>query len=220
MPRKQFAVIGLGRFGRAVSRSLYQQGHEVLAIEESADEVRRAAAEEVATHVVQADSTDRRALEELGVAEFDAVVVAIGTDLEASVLVLLNLLELGVRRIVAKALDERHGRVLARIGGSAVQIVFPERQMGERIAGALGGTGIFEAIELDPEYSIVELPAPASFVGKTISELDLRGRYGVTLIALKGPGKLSISPLGTDRIASGDVLALVGANARLQGLPR
>lgn len=219
MPRKQFVVIGLGRFGRSVCRTLYLQGHEVLAIDVSPEEVRRAAAEELATHVVQADSTDPRALEELGVRDFDAVVVAIGTDLEASVLVVLNLIELGVTRIVAKASYDRYGKVLERLGGSALQVVYPEAQMGERVANALLGTSILEAIELNPNTSIVEVPVPQAFLGKTLEELDLSGRYGVLLIAIKRGNEVKIAHLNEEPLKSGDVLALIGANERLQALP-
>lgn len=220
MQRKQFVVIGLGRFGRSVCRTLYQQGHEVLAVDVSAEEVRRAAAEELATHVVQADSTDPRALEELGIRDFDAVVVAIGTDLEASVLVVLNLVELGVTRIVAKASYDRYGKVLERLGGSAIQIVYPEAQMGERVALALMGTTILESIELNPNTSIVELPVPQAFVGQSLADLDLAGRHGVVLVAIKRGEEVLIPHERNVRLQAGDVLALIGANDRLQALPR
>lgn len=220
MQRQQFVVIGLGRFGRSVCRTLYLQGHEVLAIDVSAEEVRRAAAEEIATHVVQADSTDPRALEELGVKDFDAVVVAIGTDLEASILIVLNLIELGVSRIVAKASYDRYGKVLERLGGARVQVVYPETQMGEQIANALTGVTILESIRLNPNTSIVEQPAPHEFVGKTLEELDLSGRYGVVLVAIKRDNEVKLAHLNTERVQAGDVLALVGSNERLQALPR
>lgn len=220
MQRQQVVVIGLGRFGRSVCRTLYQQGHEVLAIDVSAEEVRQAAAEDLATHVVQADLTDPRALEELGIKEFDAVVVAIGTDLEASVLIVMNLIEAGVGRIVAKASYDRYGKVLERLGGGALTVVYPEAQMGERIANALTGATILESIELDPHTSIVELPAPRAFVGKSLQDLDLAGRYGVVLVAIKRGCEVKLAHLATERVAEGDVLALVGANDRLQVLPR
>lgn len=220
MPRQQFVVIGLGRFGRSVCRTLYAQGHEVLAVDTSAEEVRQAAAEEIATHVVQADLTDPRAVEELGLKDFDAVVVAIGTDLEASVLIVLNLIELGVTRIVAKASYDRYGKVLERLGGSAISLVYPEAQMGERIAKMLTGSTILESIELDPNTSIVELPAPQAFEGKTLGELDLAGRYGVILVAIRRGHEVKLAHLSTERVEAGDVLALVGPNDRLQALPR
>ncbi|MBM3276191.1 MAG: TrkA family potassium uptake protein [Candidatus Sericytochromatia bacterium] len=131
---KQFAVVGLGRFGCSVCRTLHAAGHEVLAIDESEDLVRRALADQIATHAVQADATDKSALLELEIGQFDTVVIGIGTDLEAAVLTLLNLLECGVKTIVAKAIYERHAEVLRRIGGPAILVVEPERQMGEQVA--------------------------------------------------------------------------------------
>lgn len=220
MQRKQFAVIGLGRFGRAVCRTLRDQGHEVLGIDSTEDEVRTAHAESLATHVLQADSTDLRSLEEAGVRGLDAVVVAIGTNLEASVLTVLNLIELGIPRIVAKAAYENYGKVLKRVGGEALNVVYPEAMMGVRVANALGGTAILEAIELDPNYSIAEVPAPPEVYGKSLAEADIRGRYGVTVIAIKGQGGVNIAPLQHDRVQAGDLLAVIGANERLRALQR
>ncbi len=220
MQRKQFAVIGLGRFGRAVCRTLALQGHEVLGMDASEDEVRTAHAEGIATHVMQADSTDMRSLEEAGLRGMDAVVLAIGTNLEASVLTVLNLIELGIPRIVAKAAYENYGKVLKRVGGESLQVVYPEAMMGERVANALGGTAILEAIELDPEYSIAEVPAPPEVYGMSLGEADIRGRFGVTVIAIKGKGGVNIAPLRNDRIQPGDLLAVIGTNERLRALQR
>lgn len=218
MQHKQFAVIGLGRFGRAVCRTLHTQGHEVLGIDASEDEVRSAHAEAIATHVMQADTTDRRAIEEADIGGVDAVVLAIGTDLEASVLTVLNLIEVGVKRIIAKAATENYGKVLQRVGGETLQVVYPEAMMGERVANVLSGAAILETIDLDPDYSIVEVPAPAKLVGKTLGEADIRGCYGVTVIAIKGRQGVNIAPWRDDRIQPGDVLAVVGHRDSLQAL--
>ncbi|MBO9540686.1 TrkA family potassium uptake protein [bacterium] len=219
-PRKQIAVIGLGRFGRSVCRTLHQQGHEVLGIDASEEETRSAQAEEIATHIVQADSTDLHALEELSLSGFDTVVIGIGTDLEVAVLTALNLVELGVSQIVAKASHEKYGKVMERVGGEAIRVVYPEMQMGERVANAISGQGIIEMIELDPDYSIIEVPASPLFFGKTLGDTGLRERYGVTVIAIKGKGGVNIAPLTGDRIHPGDILTVIGDNKRLNQLPR
>lgn len=216
--RKQFAVIGLGRFGSSVCRTLQQLGHEVLAIDESADMVRMAQGDGIGTHVVQADTADIHALEELAITNYDAVIVAIGADLEASVLTVLNLMDLGVGTVVAKAAHEKHGKVLARIGGGAIKVVQPEAEMGARVARTLAGGEILETIELDPEYAIAEIVAPAFLVGKSLMEADLRARYQVTVLAIKSHGELNIAPLATDRINVNDILALLGPKDRLKEL--
>ncbi|MNX83279.1 Ktr system potassium uptake protein A [compost metagenome] len=137
-----------------------------------------------------------------------------------AVLTVLNLVELGVPRIVAKASDTRYGKVMERVGGDAITIVYPEAQMGERVANAISGKGIIEMIELDPDYSIIEVPASPLFFGKTLGETGLRERFGVTVIAIKGKGGVNIAPLTGDRIHPGDILTVIGDNKRLNQLPR
>lgn len=216
--RKQFAVIGLGRFGRAVCRTLTSLGHEVMGIEAARDLIRAAQDEEFVTHVVEADATNIHALREAGVRNMDAVVVAIGTDLEASILIVLNLMELGVGEIIAKASHHRYGEVLQRVGGGHVRVVYPEEQMGERVAHGLGGLGVMEAIDLDPHTSIVEALAPRVLIGKTLAEARVRQSHGVTVIAIKRGGAVNAAPCGPDRIEAGDVIAMIGPNDRLTAL--
>ena len=218
--RKQFAVIGLGRFGSSVCRTLHGLGHEVMGIDSHEEATRRAHAEEIATHIIQADSTDLYALDEVGMRTFDTVVVAIGSDMESSILTTLNLLDLGVGQVIAKASHDKHGKVLERIGGETVRVVYPETQMGERVANSIGGTGIIESIELDPAYSIIEIPAPPELYGKTLHDADLRARFGVTVIAIKSRDSVNIAPLGSDVIRPGDIIAVIGANDRLQAMQR
>lgn len=218
--RKQFAVIGLGRFGQSVCRTLHQHGHEVLAMDTSEELTRDMHTEGIATHVIQADSTEIQALQEVDIQQFDTVVVAIGTDLEASILTVLNLLELGVSHIVAKASYDRHGQVLERIGGSAIHVVYPERQMGERIANSISGADILETIELSPHFSITEIHPPRDWVGKSLIDIELRSRYGVTLIAIKSGGDLKIAPAGEECFHAGDIITLIGPNDRLRALQR
>lgn len=218
--RKQFAVIGLGRFGRAVCRTLTRFGHEVMGIEADAQLIRDAQDEDLVTHVVQADAVNINALAEAGLRNMDAAVVAIGTDLEASVLIVLNLLELGVPEIVAKASHRRYGEVIERVGGGKVRVVYPEEQMGERVAQGLGGHGVMASIDLDPHTSIVEVAAPRMLVGRTLAETRLRQLHGVTVIAILRGGTLNAAPCGPDRIEAGDVVALIGPVDRLADVQR
>jgi trk system potassium uptake protein TrkA len=216
--QKQFAVIGLGRFGSSVCKTLKKLGHEVLGMDSSEDGARHAHIDEVATHVVHGDSTDIHALDDLGMRNFDGVVVAIGTNMEASILTVLNLLDLDVKNIIAKAAHDKHGKVLERIGGDRVKVVYPESDMGRRIALGLGGVGILESIELDPDYSIVEIPVPRHLIGKTLQQADLRAQYGVTVIAILGPRGVNVSPASDDTLQSGDIMAVMGANEKLDAL--
>ena len=153
---KQFAVIGLGRFGVSVARTLFKGGYEVLAIDSNEERVQKISSE--VTHVVQADTTDENALKALGIRNFDVVVVAIGEDVQANVLTTLLLKELGVNYIVAKAKNELHGKMLEKIG--ADRVVYPERDMGQRVAHNLVSTNVLDYIELSPDLSLVEVTTP------------------------------------------------------------
>lgn len=212
---KDFAVIGLGRFGASVARTLASMGYNVLGVD-SHEELVQAIAPSI-THAVQADATDEETLKALGIRNFDVVVVAIGNDLEASILVTLTLKELGVKQVIAKASTELHGKVLTRIG--ADRVVFPERDMGMRLAQSLVSTNILDYIELSPEYSIVELTAGRA-AGKTLRDLDLRARYGVNVMALRRGQKIIVAPLADDEIAQDTVLVVIGHNDNLRRLER
>jgi trk system potassium uptake protein TrkA len=177
-------VIGLGRFGTAVAESLVQMGKEVLAVDEDPELVERWADE--LTHVVQADATDEQALAQLGVGDFDRAVVAIGADIEASVLTVLALAEAGVTDIWAKAITRKHGQILERVG--AHHVVFPEFSMGQRVAHMLSGSMI-DYIEFDDEFSIARTRAPRMTWGKTLAESSPRTHYGVTIVGVKRAGE-------------------------------
>lgn len=177
-------VIGLGRFGSAVAESLVRLGHEVLAIDESKELVERWSEE--LTHVVQADSTDEEALRQLRIGDFDRAVVAIGNDVEASVLTVLALAEAGVRDVWAKAITREHGLILERVG--AHHVVYPERAMGERVAHVLTGSMI-DYIEFDDAYSIARTDAPAVTWDKTLAQSAPRSTYGVTIVGVKRGGE-------------------------------
>lgn len=213
MKARQFAVIGIGRFGASVAAKLYEMGYDVLAIDTS--ESRIDGIVDRVTHAVVADSTSETALKSLGISNFDVVIVAIGQDIQASILTTLVLKEMGVKQIVTKALTEQHGKVLQKIG--ADRIVFPERDMGIRVANNLAATNVLDFIELSPDFSIVEFIATAEMVGKSLKELDFRAKFGVNVLAIRTSDKnINVSPGASDKIQAGDLLIMVGENTSLQ----
>lgn len=209
---KQFAVIGLGRFGASVAKTLYSMGRQVLAID--VDEERVRAMVQSSTRAVVADATDEQVLRSLGVRNFDVVVVGIGGSIQASIMVTLMLKELGVKYVVAKAQSELHGKVLFRVG--ADRVVFPERDMGFRVARNLISSSILEYIELSQDVGMVEIVAPRNTVGKELRELDLRNRFGINVIAIKHGEHVNITPRADDCIYKDDVLVVVGLKEDLQ----
>jgi len=211
MLKKQFAVIGLGRFGSNLAGYLAKMGYEVLAVDENEERV-QAVAHSV-THAVSANSTDEEAMRALGIRNFDVVVVAIGQDIQSSILTTLILKDLGVPSIIVKAQNELHGKVLHKIG--ADKVVFPERDMGLRVAHHLISPNILEHIELSPEYSIVEMKAPRVMVGRNLKELDIRAKYNCNVLAVKRDGQMNITPRADEPIEAEDVLVIVGRNDQL-----
>jgi trk system potassium uptake protein TrkA len=205
---KQFAVLGLGRFGSSLAKTLYGLGHDVLAVDER-EEVVQDISDSV-THAIQADAADESTLRSLGLRNFDVAIVTIGSDIQASILVTLILKELGVKYVVAKAQSELHAKVLYKIG--ADRVVFPERDMGVRLAHNLVSTNILDFIELSSDYSIVEVAALSEWKGKTLKELNMRVKYGINIIAIRREGKINVSPKAEDRIMENDVLVVVGDN--------
>lgn len=217
MRAKQFAVIGIGRFGASVATTLYEMGHDVLAIDTT--EAKIEGIVDKVTHAVVADATSETALKSLGITNFDVVIVSIGQDIQASILTTLVLKELDVKYIVAKARTSLHGKVLQKIG--ADRIVFPERDMGVRVANNLVATNVLDFIELSPDYSIVEIIAPEDMLGKSLRELDMRARFGVNVMAIRSADKhINVSPAATDRVKAGDVLIVVGEIDKIQKLGR
>ncbi|MDO9576124.1 MAG: TrkA family potassium uptake protein [bacterium] len=216
---KQFGVIGLGRFGITVARALAKKGFQVIAVDSDEEKVRIAS--EFATVAVQLDATDTTSLQKVGLKDVDAAIVAVGEDISASILVTMICKDFGIPMVISKATDPLQGKILAKIG--ADRVVFPERDMGEKLAESLASPGIFDYISVSKDYSIVELSAPTTFCGKTIGEINLRAKYGVTLIAIKHkiPGiderceptfteDIIIAPTSKDEIATGDTLVLLG----------
>ncbi len=204
---KSFAIIGCGRFGSAVAKTLYELGNEVLAIDGDMDVVDNIAGQ--VTHAIQADVMDEGVLMELGLSNFDVVVVSIGTDLQASIMATLIVKELGVDKIVAKAQSELHGKVLKKIG--ADKVIFPERDMGVRVAHNLASNSIVDYIELSPDYSILEIQAIPRWHNKTLEELRLRNKYQVTVMAVKREEEVNVSPGPKYQIQKGDILVALGS---------
>jgi trk system potassium uptake protein TrkA len=208
----EFLVCGLGRFGSALARELVTLGHEVLGVDASERAVHDQAG--ILTHVVQADTTDAGALAQIGAADFVTAIVAIGTDVEASILTTSVLVDLRIRNIVAKAVTAPHGKILERIG--AHRVVFPERDMGVRVAHTVTGRTI-DYIQLDPGFALVETMAPREIVGKTLAQAEVRRRYGITVVCVK-PADGTFTYATPDTVVrDGDILVVAGETRRAEG---
>lgn len=212
----RFAVIGLGKFGSTVARSLYDKGHEVVGIDSSKERVQDL--RDHCTQAVVADCTDQEALQALGLGGADAVVVSLGEKMDASILVTLYLREMGLQRIVAKAVSQDHGKILHLIGAS--EIVHPERDTALRLATALGTRTIHEYLPLGVGFSLLELGAPRPFHGKTLAELDIRKRFHVLVVAVKNGDDLALVPGASHRVREGDILVLIGKDQDLEEVSR
>jgi len=213
---KSYMVIGLGRFGSEVARQLYSLGCEVLAIDLRSDLVQQLASD--VTHAVVADCRDKEVLKALGVKEFDCAVVAIGDDLAASVLAIMNLKELGIPHIVAKAHDDTHRRVLEKLG--ADRVVIPEQENAIRLARSLSSHNVLDYIELSGDCGIIEVPAPKKWQGKTLRELNVRAKLGVNIIAVQRNVKIDVSPAADYQIQAEDVLVVLGENCALEAVQK
>ncbi len=211
---KSFAIIGCGRFGSAVAKTLFDLGNEVLAIDGDMDVVDNIAG--YVTHAIQADVMDEGVLKELGLSNFDVAIVSIGSDLQASIMATLIVKELGVNKIVAKAQSELHGKVLKKIG--ADKVIFPERDMGVRVAHNLTSNSIVDYIELSPDYSILEIEAISKWYDKTLEELKLRNKYHVTVMAIKRGEEVNVSPGPKYQVQKGDILVALGASEAINDI--
>lgn len=205
------AVIGLGRFGGAVARSLMRMGHEVLGIDADMDIVQRWSEE--LTHVVQADSTNQAALKRLGLGEMAYAVVGIGSNIEASVLTVVALADVGCRDIWAKAVSQNHGRILERVG--VAHVVFPEAAMGERVAHLVTGKMI-DFIEFDDGFAIVKTRTPKALAGKTLLETDVRKSHGITVVAVKRPREDIIYATPDTVVYMSDMLIVSGPTEKVE----
>ncbi|MBY8912364.1 Ktr system potassium transporter KtrC [Bacillus sp. YC2] len=205
--RKEFAVIGLGRFGGSICKALSEEGLEVMAMDIDEDKVNEYA--KIASHAVIGDSTDESVLKNLGLRNFDHVIVAIGENIQASILTTLILKELGVQTITVKAQNDYHEKVLAKIG--ADHIVHPERDMAKRIAHNIVSNNVLDYLELSDEHSIVEIVANSRLAGNTLLDLDIRAKYGINIVAIKREKEVIVSPLATEVIQKEDILIVIGS---------
>ena len=206
MARKQFAIIGMGRFGSAMARSLNRLGHEVLAVDN--DEERLNGIADDVTHALIMDVTDEEAVQQLGLANFDTVVVAIGHDLQASIMAVVLAKEEGAKMVIAKAIDDLHYKVLEKVG--ADKIIMPERDMGARLAQKLVSNNVLDFIELSNDYGFTEMLLPAKWSGKNLRQLDLRARFGANVVAVcDSDGRMNISPAADQPLKQGDKLIII-----------
>lgn len=213
---KSYVVVGLGRFGSEVARQLYRCDCEVLAIDLRSELVQQISPD--VTHAAVGDSRDKEVLRALGVGDFDCAIIAIGEDLAASVLITMNMKELGVPYLVCKAHDDVHRRVLEKLG--ADRVVIPEQENAARLAKSLSSPNLLDYIELSEEYSIIELPAPKSWVGKNLKELNVRAKLGVNILAVRRNGKMDVSPAAEFAFADGDIVVVLGDARSLKNIER
>ncbi len=207
---RSFAVIGLGEFGFSIAKTLSELGAEVIAIDESPARIKLI--DSIVTKAITLDATNEKALKSVGIENVDVAIIAIVKKLEASILVALILKEIGIKKIVAKAISEIQGRLLARVG--ADEVVFPEVESGERIANSLLFSSINDFIKLSDEYAVVEIIPPTEFYNKSLSELSLRSKYNINVIGIRtedSPENIKILPLAEDIITEGDMLIVIGA---------
>jgi len=213
--KQSVLVIGLGRFGSSAARELMRLGHDVLAVDRDEQMVNEIAPD--VTHAVQADASDVDALKVIGAGDFDHAVVAISSAAEPSIFATMALKQLGVRNVVAKAGTALHGSILERVG--ADRVVYPEREMGARVAHLFAYPDVLDYLDVAPGFGIVMLRAPEPFVGKTIGELDLPRKLELSPIALRRGVKVTVNPHHTEKVFAGDLLILIGRDEGLARLP-
>ena len=206
--KREFAVIGLGRFGGSVCEELSLEGMKVLAIDKNEHKVNEF--KNIASHAVIADSTDEGVLKELGIKNMDHVIVAIGDNIEASILTTVILDDLGVEKITVKAQSDYHAKILHKIGAN--QVVHPERDMGKRIAHSIISSNILDYLELSDDYSMVEVAASKKMLGKTLIDLNIRAKFGCNVVAIKNGKDINVSPTADYKINFEDTLIVIVAD--------
>jgi trk system potassium uptake protein TrkA len=205
---KRFCVIGLGNFGFHVAKTLYQEGHEVIAIDLDRDKVQRI--KNFTSYAIVGDASSKEFLKNQGVSEMDAVIISTGERSHLSTIIVLHLKEMNLKRILVKAVDEDHGRILEKVG--ATDIIFPEKDMAIKTARGLSSSNILEFIPIAEDYSITEVAPPSNFIGKNLIALDLRRKFQVTVIGIKDvlTGEFNTLPAPTHIIKDSDLLILIG----------
>ncbi|MBB5172259.1 potassium channel family protein [Texcoconibacillus texcoconensis] len=214
--RKQFAVIGLGRFGSSVCHELNEMNHEVLAIDNDEQKVDKLSKH--ATQAIVADGTDEKMLKNIGIRNFDHVIIAIGEDIQASILCTLILKEMNIKQVWVKAQNDYHHKVLDKIG--ADKIFHPEHDMGQRIAEFLTSEKVIDYIDLSEDFSIIEIIATKKVIGKTLAEMDVRAKYGCTILAIKHSKGVNVTPNADETIKEGDLLVVIGHKNDLKRFQR
>lgn len=212
MRKMQYAVIGLGRFGSSLAKELMKLGYEVLGIDR-----REAMVDEmsgVLTHTVLAECKDEEVLKSLGIRNFDCVVIAIGDDIQASILAAILCKDLGVKKVVAKALSELHGKVLEKVGVD--RVIYPERDMGIRVAHQLANPNLLDYIELSDEYTIAELSVTKKISGTSLKDLNTRARYGCSVVAINKSEGIIIAPTAEDVVHEKDIMVVIGTNEQIE----
>jgi trk system potassium uptake protein TrkA len=213
---KQFVIIGLGTFGNFLATSLYEKGHEVLAIDKNSKLIQ--AIKDDVSRAVVADATDKKVLESLGVKAINSAIICMGSSLEASVLCALNLKDIGVKQIIAKATSEAHSRLLFKVGVS--DVIFPEKDQAVTLSERLHNPSIIEHMPFVDNYSIVELAPPQQYVGKLLKDLNLINEYGIQVLAVKEivPERMNMIPTGNFLIKDSDILIVLGPNDAIEKL--
>ncbi|BCZ47029.1 potassium transporter Trk [Clostridium gelidum] len=211
MAKKQFVILGLGRFGASIATTVYNLGHDVLAIDKDEDRIQEIA--DNVTHAVQMDATDENSLKTLGIRNFDVAVVTIGNNIQASIMATLLVKEMGVKYIIAKGNSDMHAKVLYKIG--ADRVILPEHDMGVRVAHNLVSSNILDYIELSAEHSMVEIEALSEWNNKSIKDIKIRGKYGINVVAVKNGNSIKVSPSAEYVIKDKDVLVALGTSEDL-----
>lgn len=214
--KRSFAIIGCGRFGMNLALSLSEMGYEVLVVDNSQDKINEIA--EYVTYAVRADVSQEDALKELGIGNIDCVIVSLSSNFEASVMATSICKELGVDKIVAKAKNDHHGKILKQVG--ATKIVIPEKDMGIRLAHFLGKPSMYEYIELSGDYSIAEMEVPESWIGKTVEKLNIRAVYNVSVVGILNDDYHNINPAAKDSFRAGDKLLILGTTENLDNIEK
>lgn len=212
MKMNQFVIIGLGRFGSSLGKELIKLGYEVLGVDRDEEKVQELS--NILTHAVVADATEEEVLRSIGARNFDCGVVAIGDDIQASILATILLKDLGVKKVVAKAVSDLHGRVLERVGVD--RIIYPERDMGVRVAHQLVSPNLLDYIELSKQYTIAELAVPQCLAGKSLDDVNPRGRFGCSIVAINKPQGIIIAPVAKDVLSTDDVMVVIGTNDQIE----
>jgi trk system potassium uptake protein len=214
MAREQVVVIGLGRFGSAVARELERLGHEVLAIDRDEQRVNDIASD--VTHALELDAADEDALRDAGAAEFGTAIVAISSDAEPSIFATMVLKRLGVANVIAKAGSLLHGEILSRVG--ADRVVFPERETGLRLAHSFSVPNVIDYLDVAPGFGIEKIRPPKAFIGRSLRELDLKDKLGITPLALRRGRQVFVNPTRDERIGEDDELIVIGRDDTLDRL--